>query len=185
MGKNVRLDFVAVVVGTEIYCRLVQILQQRVRHASQARFGITISRRRISIHRAEVALAFYQRIAHGKGLRQANQRVVHCQVSVGMVLAHHIADDSGALARGPVGIQAHLLHGVQNAAVYRLQSVTHIGQSAADDHRHRIVEIRLLHLLFDIDGLNVERAGNAGAVSATGRRSQGKFRILIVSHKSF
>ncbi len=102
---------------------------------------------------------------------------------MGMVLAHDVTDDSGALARGLVGIQAHLLHGVQNAAVNRLQSVTDIGQGATDDHRHRIVEIRLLHLLFDIDGLNVQRAGDSGAVSAAGRRSQGKFRILIVSHK--
>ena len=102
-----------------------------------------------------------------------------------MVFAHHVADDAGAFAGGFVGRQAHLLHGVQNAPVNRLQSVADVGQRAPDDHRHRIVEIRLLHLLFDIDGLNVERAGDAGAVSAAGRRSQGEFRILIVSHKSF
>ncbi len=100
-----------------------------------------------------------------------------------MVFAHDVADDSGALAGGLVGRQAHLLHGVENAAMYRLQSVADVGQRAPDNHRHRIVEIRLLHLLFDIDGLNVERAGNAGAVSAVGRRSQGEFGILIVSHK--
>ena len=80
----------------------------------------TIRRRRISIHRTEVALAFDQRVTHGKGLSQPNQSIINGQVSVGMVLAHHVADDSGALARGPVGIQAHLLHGVQNAAVHRL-----------------------------------------------------------------
>src|ERR1700683_4270446 len=94
-----------------------------------------------------------------------------------MVLAHYIADDSYALARGFVGLEAHLLHGVKNAAVDRLESVADIGKSASDDDRHGIVEIRLLHLVFNVDGLNVE---GAGAAAAWRRRSQGEFGILIV-----
>src|ERR1039457_1805994 len=62
--------------------------------------------------------------------------------------------------------------------MHGLQSVAHIGQGAADDHRHGVVEIRPLHLLFNVDGLNVQRAG---AVAA-GRRSEREFRILIVWH---
>ena len=58
-----------------------------------------------------------------------------------------------------LGSKAHLLHGVENAAMHRLQSVAHVGQRAADDHRHRIVEIRPAHLLFNVDGLHVQRAG--------------------------
>ena len=81
----------------------------------------------------------------------------------------------------PPGAKAHLLHGVENAAMHRLQSVADVGQGAADDHRQGIVEIRPLHLLFNVDGLHVERAGASGAVAA-GRRSQGEFGILIVSH---
>ena len=119
-----------------------------------------------------------------KRLRQAHQRVIHREVAVRMVFAHDVADDAGALAGGPVGRQAHLLHGVENAAMHRLQSVAHVGQRAADDDRHRIVEIRPLHLLFNVDGLNVQRAGRC-LPSPPGRRSQGKFGILIVCHKSF
>ena len=37
------------------------------------------------------------------GLRQAHQRVVDGEVAVRMVLAHHFADDAGALARGSIG----------------------------------------------------------------------------------
>ena len=77
-----------------------------------------------------------------KRLRQAHQRVIHREVAVRMVLAHDVADDAGALAGGLVGLQAHLLHGVKNAAMDGLQSVADVGQRAADDHRHRIVEIR-------------------------------------------
>ena len=58
-----------------------------------------------------------------------------------------------------VVLQAHLLHGVENAAMHRLQSVTHVGQRAADDDRHRIVEIRPAHLVFNVDRLDVQRSG--------------------------
>ena len=86
-----------------------------------------------------------------------------------MIFAHDFADDSGALARGAVGREAHLVHGVENAPVHGLQPVADIRQRAADDHRHRIVEIRPAHLFFDIDGMNVGRAGPSAAV--TGGRS--------------
>ena len=143
-------------------------------------FGVTIGRRRIAIDRAEISLSKNQRVAQAPGLRQAHESVVDGEVAMRMVLAHDFADDAGALARGAVGLKAHLLHGVQNAAVHRLQSVADVGQSAADDHRHRIVEIRLPHLLFNVDGLNVQRAGTA--VAAGRWRSQRKFGILIVRH---
>ncbi len=96
-----------------------------------------------------------------------------------MVLAHDVADDSCALARGAIGLQAHLLHGVENAAVDGLESVANIGESAADDDRHGIVEIRLAHLVFNVDGLNVQGAGTAGVA---GRWGQREFGILIVGH---
>ncbi len=98
---------------------------------------------------------------------------------MGMVLAHDVADDASALARGFVRLQAHLLHGVENAAVYGFESVADIGQGAADDDRHGIVEIRFLHLVFYVDGLNVQGAGTAVAGR---RRGQGEFGILIVRH---
>src|SRR2546427_13175016 len=79
----------------------------------------------------------------------------------------------------------HIVHGVENAPVHGLQPVAYVGQRASDTPRHRIVEIRPPHLLFDIDGLNIRGAGNAAAVSASGRRSQGKLWVLIVSHFQF
>ena len=97
-----------------------------------------------------------------------------------MVFAHYVADDAGALAGGAIGLEAHLLHGVENAAVDGLESVADIGQGAADDDRHRVIEIRLAHLVFNVDGLNVQSAG--AAFAAAGRRGQGEFGILIVRH---
>jgi hypothetical protein len=39
------------------------------------------------------------------------------------------------------------------------ESVADVGERASDDDRHRIVEIRTPHLLFNVDGLNVKGAG--------------------------
>jgi len=168
-GKNRGLRFRAVVVRIKVDCFFVKIFEQRGGDARQSRFGVSIGCRRVAIDRAEVALTIDQRRAHGEGLRQSHQRIVDGQVSVRMVLAHHFADDASALARGSPGSQAHLLHGVKNAAMHGLQSVAYVGQSAADNHRQGIVEIRPLHLVFNVDGLHVEGARTLSV--ASGRRS--------------
>ena len=124
-----------------------------------ARFGVPVSRRRIAVDRAEVALPVNQRVAQRKRLRHAHHRVVHRGVAVRMILAEHLADHLGALHVLAVVQQAHVVHRVQNAAVHRLQAVAHVGQRAADDDRHRIVEIRTPHLVFNVDGLHVAAPG--------------------------
>ena len=86
-----------------------------------------------------------------------------------MVLAHDIADDASAFARRPIRLQTHLLHCKKNSAVDGFQAIADVGERAADDHRHGIVEIRPLHLLFNVDGLNVQRTW----AFAARRRSQG------------
>ena len=170
-GKNRGLRFRAVVVRIKVDRFFVQVFEQSGGDARQARFGVTIRRRRIAIDRAKISLTIDQRRAHGEGLRQPHQRVVNGEVPVRMVLAHDFADDAGALARGASRSQAHLLHGVKNAAMHRLQSVAHVGQRAADNHRQGIVEIRPLHLLFNVDGLYVEGARTRGRLTvASGRR---------------
>ena len=181
-GQNVRLNFAAIVVGMEIDGFFVEVFEQRGGNLREFGFGVTIGCGRISIDRAEVSLPKNQRVAQAPGLCQPDEGVIHREVAVGMVLAHDIADDAGALAGGAVRLQPHLLHGVKNAAMHRLQSVAHIGERAADDDRHRIVEIRLAHLLFNVDGMNV--AGGRNLSVASGRRSQGQFWILIVRHES-
>ena len=160
-GQNLGLDFAVVVVGTEVDGLFVEVFEQRGGDLRELGFGVTVGGGRIAVDGAEVALSEHQRVAHAPGLREAHQGVVDGEVAVGMVFAHHVADDAGALAGGAVGRKAHLLHRVENAAMHGLQSVAHVGQRAADDDRHRIVEIRPAHLVFDVDGLNVQGAGGA------------------------
>src|SRR5260370_20796704 len=159
------------------------MFEKRGGHPCQPSFGITISRRWITIDRAKIALTEHQGIAQAPGLRKTHQRVVHSKVPVGMVLAHHVSHDASALARGLVRLQPHLLHRVENAPVHRLQSVTDIGQRAADDYRHPAVEIRPPHLVFNVDGLHGAGARTTWSKPAiTARRSQRQLWILIISH---
>ena len=157
-----RLDRGVVEVGDEVDRVLVDVGQQLFGDLGQARFGVPVGRRRIAIDRTEVALAIDQRIAQAPGLRQAHHRVIDRAVAVRVILLQTLADHAGALHVLAVVQHAHVVHGVQNAAMHRLQSVAHIGQRAPDDDRHRIVEIRTPHLLFNVDGLHVGRAGAGG-----------------------
>ena len=79
-----------------------------------------------------------------------------------MVVTHHVADDLGGLGVLLVELEAHLLHAKQNAAMHRLEAVANVRQGAANDDRHRVVEVRAAHLLFKVDGAHIERAGPGG-----------------------
>ncbi len=106
-----------------------------------------------------------------------------------MVVTHDVADDLGGLGVLLVELETHLLHAVEDAAVDGLEAVADIGQSATDDDRHGVVEVRPAHLLFNVDG---EHEGGAAALDcvrgySTGvfgilRRREGEFWVLIVCH---
>ena len=150
-GQNGGLERGLVVVGDEVDGLHVDVGEQFAGDARHAALGVTHGRGRIAIDGAEVALAIDQRIAQREGLRHAHQRVVDGGVAVGMVDAHGLADDLGALGVFLVVLEAHLAHGVEHAAMHGLEAVAGVGQRAPDDDRHRVVEIRAAHLFFDID----------------------------------
>ena len=151
-----RLFHALVVVGLEIDGVLVDILDQRVRRLRHAHLGVAHRRRRIAVHRAEVALAVGQHQPHREVLRHAHHGVVDRRVAVRMVLGHDLADDARRLAVRLVGGIAGALHAEDDAPVNRLQAVAHIGQRARHDDAHRVVEVGAFHLLFDRDRLDVE-----------------------------
>ncbi len=143
----------------------------------QAALGVTHGGGRVAVDGAEVALAVDEGVAQREGLGQADQGVVDGGVAVGMVVAHDLADDLGALGVLLVVLQAHLLHGVEDAAVDGLEAVAGVGEGAADDDRHGVVEIGAAHLLFDIDGDEVAAGRNAAIERELG--------VLIVCHRGF
>jgi hypothetical protein len=62
--------------------------------------------------------------------------------------------------------------------MHGLETVTSVGKSAPDDDRHRIVEIRPAHLLFDIDR-------NETAFTGWGAAIEGELGVFIVGHRGF
>jgi hypothetical protein len=68
-----------------------------------------------------------------------------------MVFTDHVTDHAGRLLVRLVPGVAQLVHGEQYASMYRLETVAYVGQCAPDDDAHRVVEIALTHLVFDVD----------------------------------
>ena len=56
-----------------------------------------------------------------------------------------------AFLYGAVAARPEVLHRVEHAAVHGLEAVADVGQGAPDDDGHRVVQVRLAHLLFDRD----------------------------------
>jgi len=71
-----------------------------------------------------------------------------------VIFAQHLTYDPGGFLMSRVGTDAHVVHGVQDAPVDRLQAVTRVRQGPGYDHAHGVIQIGGAHLLVDIDGLN-------------------------------
>jgi len=49
------------------------------------------------------------------------------------------------------GGDAHLVHRIEDAPVDGLEPVADVGEGATGDDAHRVVDVALLHLVFDTD----------------------------------
>ena len=157
-GQDQRLLLGAVEVGSEVDRLLVDVAEHLGGERVEPRLGVAHGRRAPAVDVPEVPVPVDERIAHREVLRHPGQRVVDGRVPVRVVLAHYLADDRRALdvlARRP---QAELVHRVEDPAVDRLEAVADVGQSAPDDHRHGVVEIRRAHLVLEPAGLDVAAA---------------------------
>ena len=142
-----RLAPALVVVGHEVDGVGVDVAQHLDRQRRQPALRVAHGRGRVAVLVAEVALAVHQRVAQREPLGHAHQRVVGGAVAVRVVLAQHVAHHRGALRVGAVRLQAALVHREQHAPVHRLEAVAHVGQRAAHDHAHRVIEVAAAHLL--------------------------------------
>ena len=159
--QTLRLLRGVVKVRPEVDRFLFDLLQQGFRKGGESRFGVPHGCRRVAVHRAEVALPVHQHVSHREGLRHANQGFIARRIPMGVVVSHHLADDFGRLPVAAVRAQAEVEHSVEDAPLYGLEAVTNVGQRPSDDHAHRIVEIGLLHLDFDVDGRPIRRGSVA------------------------
>ena len=126
-----------------------------MRDLGQPRFGVAHGGGVIAVDIAEIALPVDQRIALGEILREAHQRVVDRLVAVRMELADDVADHARAFLERRAGVEAQLLHGVEQPPVHRLEPVARIRQRAAGDGGERVLQIALFQRvaqrnLFDV-----------------------------------
>ena len=163
--KDRRLLQPVVEVGLEVDRVLVDVLQHGHRDPGEPGLGVAVGRRRVAVDRAEVPLAVHQRIAEREVLHHPHERVVDRAVTVRVVLAEHVAHHRRRLLVRPAGHEPQLVHRVQDPAVHRLEAVPDVGQRPRHDDAHRVVDERLLHLLFDEPGQNTFariRCGHVG-----------------------
>ena len=64
-----------------------------------------------------------------------------------VVFTHYFADDTRRLLMRFVRCDAEGVHAVQDTPVYRLESVAHVRKSTSYDYAHRVVDIRVFHLV--------------------------------------
>ena len=91
---------------------------------------------------------------------------------MGMVLTQHITHAGSGFLEGFVGGQAAFVHGVENPAVYRLQAVPHIGQGPAYNDAHGVLNVGLLHFVYQL-GLGNHLVGEGDVL---------RFVITVVCH---
>ena len=137
----------AVEVVDERHRGLVDVGQELLGQLGQAHLRVAHRGGVVAVDGAKVALALHERVAHVEVLGHAHQGIVDRGVAVRVVLAEHLADHGGALAEGDVMAQAEAEHAVEHTTVHRLEPVTHVGERAAHDHAHGVIEIGRAHLI--------------------------------------
>ena len=140
-GKLDGLGKIPVVVGHEVDRPLIELLEKELGDRHEARFRIAHRGLRVAVARAEVSLPGDERVAHGKVLRHAHERVVDRLVAVRMIFAEHVAHDARRLHVLCIPADAHAVHVDENAALHGLLAVGNLGQRPALHDRHRVLEI--------------------------------------------
>jgi len=117
----------------------------------QPGFRVTHRRGRVAIDGAKVALSVDEGITHNPWLGQAYEGGIDHLLAVRVIVSAGVARDLGAFAEMATGTEIKLVHGVDDAPLGWLQAVTDVGQGATHDHAHRVIEIGLFELFFNLD----------------------------------
>jgi hypothetical protein len=150
-----------VVVRPHVDRFLLHVAEHLLRELGQPGFCVSLGRRSVAVHRPEVPLPVHERVAHREGLGQAYHRLVDGGRAVRVVVTGDVPGDLGGLSEGPVVEQVQLAHRDEDAAVHGLQSIADVRERARDDDRHRIVDVRIAHLVFDVDRNDFLARGHA------------------------
>ena len=140
-------------VGSEVDGVLVDVGQQLVGYGRQPGLRVAHGRWWVSVDAAEIPLAGDERVAHGEVLRHSHQGVVYGALAVRMELAQHLTGNPGALSELGARTNAHIVHGVEDPSLHRLQSVPDVGERPRHDHAHGVGQVRSPHLVCDAESV--------------------------------
>ena len=98
-----------------------------MRDLGHANFGVAHRRGRVSINGAEIPLAIHQWVAEREILRHANNRVVDGRIAMRVVFTDDVTNDSRGLFIRFVPVVIQLVHGEQDPAVDRFETITDVG----------------------------------------------------------
>ena len=88
-------------------------------------------------------------------LCEADESIVNRAVAVWVVVLQNFPNHAGTFVEGTVMEKAFAQHGVENTPLHGLEPVAGVGQGAANDNRHRIVDVSRLHDLGDVGNFRV------------------------------
>ena len=173
-GEHHRFREAVVVVRLEIHRILVQVVHEGHTQVAQLGFGVSHGGGRVTFRRTEVTLPLHQHIAHVPGLSHGHQRAVGGLVTVRVVVTDGVTHDFTTLDCALAGHQSELVHGIQHAALGRLETVAGVRQGAGDNHRHGVIQEAAGYLLSHVDGTNSCFAHNQNEKSGVTRRGCGR-----------
>ena len=152
--QNNRLLLCTIEVIAEVDRILIDICQKRRTNLVHASLSVTRCRRLITIHRTEVTLTFYERIALFPRLRQVNHCIINRRVTVWVVFTHHFTNDTCGFDCSMWRLPAVLLHREENTTMHWLQTIAHIRQGTVNNHRHRVAQEAIFHHVLDREFLD-------------------------------
>src|SRR5207248_1402276 len=110
---------------------LPQFCEEELGQRGKLCLRIAVRSRWVPIDRTEITLTDHETLAHDKVLGQPDQGFIRSGTAVWMVVTSHITDNLGTLSRSAITMQMKLMvHRVQDAPLYRLQAVAHVGQGS-------------------------------------------------------
>ena len=88
-------------------------------------------------------------------MSHSNHRIINGHIAVRMIAAQNRTHHGRRFPELGSVSQTVFIHGVKNPAMDGLQPVPDIGQSPGHDHRHGVINVRLLHLGHDFSRLHI------------------------------
>jgi len=129
---------------------LVDVLQHEFGLPVETGFYIPHRRGAVAILVTKVTLAVYHQVTHAPLLGHADHGVEDGGVAVRMEFPHYFPDDTGGFLMRLIAVIAQFVHAEEDTAVHGFQAIPYVRERPADDHRHRIIDVGGLHLLFNV-----------------------------------